>query len=124
MSLGCCGMEITDHVPWALPTLAQPRSATPTIRRRTNAPLRFVSRTMAISLSAPGLRREHPSEALRASGSGRIHQHPVVAGVRHVEDARAIHGEARGVGDLTGRCAGGSDHRPVALGIALLDPTR
>src|SRR5260370_41596747 len=87
---------MTDHVPWAAPTLGQPSSASPTIRRRTSAPLRFASSIIALSLFAGGLRTERPSEAVRAPGSGRIHLHPVVAGLRHVEPAGAIHPEPGG----------------------------
>src|SRR5690242_4890321 len=67
------------------------------------------------------------SEEIGASGSGRIHQHAVVAVVRHVEVARAIHREATAIIVVTERhradiLAWGGDHGPVTLGIPLLDP--
>ena len=55
--------RFVDHVPSAEPALAQPSSASPTAKRRASAPMRFVSRTIAVSLFAAGPRTERRSEA-------------------------------------------------------------
>src|SRR5437870_3716122 len=101
---------MTDQVPSALLTRAQPSSASPTIRRSTSARILCGSRTITLSFFAVGPRTKRPSEAARASGMGRIPLHPVVAAVRQVEIASAIHSEAGRVIDLADRCAGGGDH--------------
>src|SRR5437868_14868414 len=96
-------------------------NASPTIRRRTSAPLRFGWRAMVISWVASGPQRERPSEAVRASGTGSVLQHPVVAGVRHVEIAAAIHAQARNIAVLADGRTWRGNHGPVPLGIALLE---
>src|SRR5207253_6065829 len=59
--------------------------------------------------------------SLRALRLGRIHQHPVVAGIRHVEPAGTVHREGIGLIDLAeGRAIG--NQGPVPLGVPLLDP--
>src|SRR6266540_3779266 len=58
---------------------------------------------------------------MRASGRGRILQHPVVAGVGHIEVAGCIYCDAPGRADLSDGITSRGDYRPRPLGIPLID---